>query len=301
MTVMNATTQKTTPNYQGASTEAIQYHYDVGNEFYKLWLDPNLTYSCALWEEGEEYADLETAQLRKLDYHIEQTRAKNAKRVLDVGCGWGSLLKRLVEAHGVEKAIGLSLSQAQLDWIQSFDNPQIETHLENWCDHSPEEHYDAIISLGAFEHFAKGWLSESEKIESYRAFFQRCYQWLKPGGWMSLQTNIVQDSKRWDAAESASDDNFFPESSLPHLAEIVRGAEETFEIVSVRNDRQDYERTVKAWLKNLKRHRTEAIAQVGEEIFKRYIRYLGLSSMAFYQGTINLTRIVFRRLERPEA
>src|SRR2546427_8685 len=101
----------------GASPEAIQYHYDIGNEFYRCWLDDSLTYSCALWEADAPLDALEQAQCRKLDFHVASARAKGAATVLDVGCGWGSLLRRLVEVHEVERAIGITLSPAQASLI----------------------------------------------------------------------------------------------------------------------------------------------------------------------------------------
>src|SRR5215216_2672301 len=122
-------------NNPGASSEAIQSHYDVGNEFYSLWLDPTLSYSGAMWEPGDT---LETAQLRKIDFHIEQSGARGAERVLDVGCGWGGVLRRLVGAHGVEKAVGLTLSRAQAEWIAAFDIPNLEVRVESWSEHQPE-------------------------------------------------------------------------------------------------------------------------------------------------------------------
>src|SRR4051794_35543778 len=100
---------------RGASAEAIGYHYSIGNEFDRLWLDKTITYSCALFE-GDDH-DLSAAQVRKLDYHLTQARVLNAHRVLDVGCGWGSGLRRMVEQYNVNRAVGLTLSQAQADWI----------------------------------------------------------------------------------------------------------------------------------------------------------------------------------------
>ena len=151
--IEQASTETTPEGYQGASPEAIRQHYDVSNDFYQLWLDPTLTYSGAMWEEGD---DLEAAQIRKIDYHIEQARAPGTGRVLEIGCGWGSTLRRLVNVHGVRKAIGLTLSQAQRDWLNNtLDDPRIEVRLENWFDHEPEAPYDAIISIAAFEAFAK--------------------------------------------------------------------------------------------------------------------------------------------------
>src|SRR5262245_59552944 len=94
----------------GASAAAIQHHYDVGNDFYRLWLDDTMSYTCALFDDAQAEESLEQAQLRKLDYHIEQMRGAGARRVLDVGSGWGNALRRLVSAHEVARAVGLTLS-----------------------------------------------------------------------------------------------------------------------------------------------------------------------------------------------
>ncbi len=283
-----------TPN-PGTSAKAIQYHYDVGNDFYRLWLDSTNTYSSALWEENDT---LESAQLRKIDFHINQARARGAKRVLDVGCGWGATLKRLVEMHNVGYAVGLTLSNAQAEWIASFNHPQIEVKVESWSDHYSQEPYDAIISIGAFEHFAKPDLSNAQKVDSYRTFFQRCHEWLKPGGWMSLQTIAYGNMRPEDRSQFIVND-IFPESDLPTLADIAKASEGILEIVALRNDREDYERTSRAWLRNLKANRAAAVRLVGEEVFSRYEKYLSLFLIGFHIGTINLLRITMHRLDTP--
>jgi cyclopropane-fatty-acyl-phospholipid synthase len=166
---------------EGASMEAIQHHYDLSNEFYALWLDRNMLYSCALWEDGD---DLDAAQERKMDYMIEQARAPGAAHVLDIGCGWGGVLRRLVSKHGVARATGLTLSAAQAEWTRDHPVPGVEAHVHDWKDFEPEQPFDAIISIGAFEHFARLENTEAEKIAAYRRFFQTCRQWLKPGGYL---------------------------------------------------------------------------------------------------------------------
>ncbi len=289
----NLDTQVNDPNYQGASAEAIQHHYDVSNDFYRLWLDPTSTYSSALWEEND---NLESAQLRKIDFHIDQAQASGAKRVLDVGCGWGCTLKRLVEIHNVEQAVGLTLSKAQAKWIESFNQPQIEVVLKSWSDYMPQQAFDAIISIGAFEHFAKLELSKEQKIESYRTFFQRCHEWLKPGSYMSLQTIVYENSQREDFSQFITEE-IFPETDLPHLAEIAQATEKIFEIVALRNDRKHYEQTLKAWLKNLKENRKKAINLVGEKMVARYEKYLSFSIIGFHTGSMNLSRIKLRRID----
>lgn len=283
--------------YQGASKQAIQHHYDVSNEFYQLWLDETLSYSCALWEEGESYDALEIAQIRKLDYYINQVKTPKLKRVLEIGCGWGALLRRLVEVHQVETAIGLTLSQAQLDYINSLEIPKITVKLKNWFDFVPNETYDAIISIAAFEAFAKPGLSEAEKIQAYSTFFARCYQLIKPGGLMAFQT-IAYGNMRVEELKPLIVNDIFPESDLPRLVEITAAFEPFFEPVVLVNARQDYLRTLKAWLKQLKTQREAAIKIVGEEIVDRYQQYLQHSAFGFASGAQNLFRITLRRIDQ---
>ena len=169
----------------GASKAAISFHYDLGNEFFRLFLDSEFCYSCALYD--QESDSLETAQQRKLEYHIQQARADGAARVLDIGCGWGALQKKLVTEHQVKVAVGLTLSENQAQWIRSIGLNGVEVLAESWTDHVPDAPYDSIISIGAFEHFARP-SSRPVRVRGYRDFFERCHGWLNPGGWMSLQT-----------------------------------------------------------------------------------------------------------------
>lgn len=291
---MSATEVKPT----GASPGAIQHHYDVGNEFYRLWLDPTLSYSGAMWEPGDT---LETAQLRKLDFHIEQARAARTSRVLDVGCGWGGLLRRLVESHGVERAVGLTLSEAQAEWIKGLGIPNVEVRLESWLDHQPQGLYDAIISIGAFEHFAKLDSSDDERVEGYRAFFKRCRDWLKPSGRLSLQTFAYGSSRRREDVKKTPGTRFlsaeiFPETDPPSLSEIVAASNGIFEIEALRNDRKDYAVTCKEWVKRLKANREKAIQLTDESSFNRYQHYLQLSTVGFEMGYLALFRITLSRI-----
>jgi len=280
----------------GSSAAAVQHHYDVGNDFYRLWLDPSMTYSGALWHDGDSLAQ---AQERKLDFHIEAARAHGAARVLDVGCGWGSLLRRMVERHGVARTVGLTLSEAQAAFIRSQADPRIEVRLERWADHRPDEPYDAIISIGAFEHFARFGLRAKERIESYRSYFRRCHEMLKPGAWTALQT-IVKGNTPLDR-DTAHEmiwilDEMYPEVEIPRFAEVVEATEKLFEIVTIRNDREHYARTLQAWRDGLGRNRAAAVAVAGEERVQKYDRYLDLSNRQFERGTLGLLRIAMKRV-----
>ncbi|MFN0192238.1 MAG: class I SAM-dependent methyltransferase [Aestuariivirga sp.] len=274
----------------GASEAAIQAHYDVGNEFYKLWLDETLTYSAALWDGPNDMRDLGAAQRFKIAWHIESAEIAKAHSVLDIGCGWGSTLKACTALPSVERGIGLTLSRAQAEYVAAYGNPKLEVRVENWQQHKPAAPYDSIISIGAFEHFTKQTDDAAAKIAIYRNFFEHCRQWLNPQGALSLQT-IAYGSLRRDDPNVALMSQIFPESDLPRLEEIVIACDGLFEIVVIRNDRNDYSRTCETWAKNLRARRVEAIALIGPDHVHRYERYLKLSGFGFLTGKIWLLRL----------
>ena len=269
---------------------AIRHHYDVGNSFYSLWLDNSLTYSCAI--RGGTDDTLEAAQERKLRFHLDAVRAENATRVLDIGCGWGAILKRLSD-HGVDRAVGLTLSDEQASYVRSRAYPGVDVRLENWRDYDPDARFNGIISIGAFEHFASPQHSVAEKIRVYRDFFTRCRSWLHDDGRMSLQTIVYANMSR-ESANQFVQHEIFPNADLPTLAEIAAAAEGVFEVESVHNGRLDYAWTCEQWARGLRRHRAEAVELVGADVVARYERYLRLSALGFRMGKICLLRIVLR-------
>ncbi|HEX3781776.1 MAG TPA: cyclopropane-fatty-acyl-phospholipid synthase family protein [Pseudonocardiaceae bacterium] len=268
---------------------AIRHHYDIGNDFYRLWLDRSLTYSCALRADAEE--DLDTAQDRKLRYHLDAIRAERAESVLDIGCGWGAILGRLAETYRVRRGVGLTLSEEQAAYVRSLRYPGIEVRTENWLDYQPTERFDGIISIGAFEHFATPEDSSADKVRVYRDFFTRCREWLNPDGTLSLQTIAYANMSR-DEASQFIQQEIFPNADLPTLAEITAAAEGIFEIRSMRNDRLDYAWTCEQWARRLREHRAEAVEVVGKDVVARYQRYLKLSALGFRMGKICLLRLV---------
>lgn len=275
----------------GASLSAIQFHYDIGNDFYHLWLDNTKTYTCALWGDA---TTLEQAQINKLDYHIDQARAADKAVVLDIGCGWGPALRRMVEHRNVGRAIGLTLSQAQADYVASLGDDRIRVKVESWSDHEPTEPYDAIISIGAFEHFARPDTSHEEKLDGYREFFERCRRWLKPGGYLSLQTITYQNSDRKDLNPFILKE-IWPETDLPRLSDITIASDRKLEIVQARNDREDYVRTCQAWVHYIEENEDRAAALVGTDVVQRYKHWFKLSMIGFRTGTMGLFRITFKR------
>lgn len=284
--------------YLGAGSGAIRHHYDVGNDFWQVWLDPTMSYSCAMWVDPAD--DLETAQRRKLDFHAGQASAAGAARVLDIGCGWGAQLMHLVGSQDVKHAVGLTLSDAQAEYLRALAPSNVEVLVRSWSDYEPTEPFDAVISVGAFEHFARQGLSAEEQVEAYRRFFGACRNWLKPGGRLSLQTIAYGDIPRdRPLRDRFIVDEIFPESELPRLADIARAAEMELEIERVRNDRDDYVKTLRAWLGRIKERRDDAIAASSEETVARYERYLRMFAYSMELGAFTLLRLTMRRIDLP--
>jgi cyclopropane-fatty-acyl-phospholipid synthase len=281
----------------GASRRAIEHHYDIGRDFYRLWLDTRLVYSCALWT-GSLDEDLESAQLAKLDWHATAARADGASRVLDVGCGWGAMVRYLAEERRVGHVTGLTLSTDQARAGPS--SARAEVRLEDWRDHSPVRPYDAIVSIGAFEHFARDDLSRPERQAVYRSFFERCAQWLEEDGRLSLQTIAYEDFDR--ATSPASPfftEDIFPESGLPQLSDIVEAAEGSFRLVGFRSDAEQYAQTLRLWQRGLEASMSQACQLVGRETYRRYLRYLRLSRAMFDRRVCTLYRLVLERRPAP--
>jgi cyclopropane-fatty-acyl-phospholipid synthase len=282
---------------RGASAESIQHHYDVSNRFYSLWLDESMTYSCGLYQSDDD--ELSLAQTQKIDYMISLAGASGQAKVLDIGCGWGAVMRRLVGEHGVERVTGLTLSAAQASHIQDQPDPRLEVRVQDWADFVPDEPYDAAISVGAMEHFVKFGRGRSDKVAAYRRFFEKCYESLKPGAGLSLQTigkgNVALDEQGMkDTLYIAQ--HIFPESDPPRLAEILHAAEKLFEVKSVVNHREHYARTCAAWLERLQAKRAQAVEVTGPEKVEAFETYLEASIRQFRLGHANLYRISLWRV-----
>ncbi|WP_175958494.1 cyclopropane-fatty-acyl-phospholipid synthase family protein [Burkholderia sp. BCC0405] len=269
----------------GTTPQAIREHYDLSDDFYALWLDRDMVYSCALFDGSD---DLHDAQMRKLDHHIAEAHAAGAARVLDIGCGWGALLRRLA-GTGVGSAVGLTLSRTQAARIARDAVAGTSVRLEAWQDHRPAEPYDAIISIGAFEHFATRDMSDERRLAAYRQFFAFCRRNLRPGGRISLQTiAYVNPGKTTDTFVPTT---IFRESELPYASEILRASELHFEIAALRNDRFHYLKTCRLWAARLAARREKAVELVGEEATRNYERYLAIAAAAFKTGALGLLRM----------
>jgi cyclopropane-fatty-acyl-phospholipid synthase len=271
--------------------EEIQAHYDLSDDFFGVFQDPSRTYSCAFFE--REDMTLEQAQMAKIDLALGKLDLQPGMTLLDVGCGWGSVMKRAVENYGVN-VIGLTLSKNQCVYCQHLLD-DIDTdlsrrvYLRGW--EQFDEPVDRIVSIEAFEAFPK---------DRYAAFFDTCHRMLPSGGRMVLQTILGHPLKRWPEMGIPivmSDLKFmrfiakeiFPGGAVPCDEDIVEySGAAGFSVDDTQLLDEHYVRTLDTWAANLEARRNEAIAATSAEVYERYMRYLTGCSDFFNRGISEL-------------
>lgn len=281
--------------------EAVQAHYDLSNAFFATFLDPTRMYSCAFFLEGNE--TLQEAQVAKVDYTLGKLNLQSGQRLLDVGSGWGYTLRRANDNYGVS-GVGLTLSENQAEYSQqqAEGSDGIEYRLEGWEIHSGS--YDAIVSIGAFEHFGR---------KNYPAFFEKAREFLPEGGRMLLHTirfnQAPPDNERLAFGRYARfiGKEIFPHGELPYPDHVPTLSREAgFTLVGQEDRGLDYATTLDMWAKNLLENRDAAVAAVneknsgkGEEIHKIYMKYLTESADWFRKGVITVSQYLLEA-PRPE-
>jgi cyclopropane-fatty-acyl-phospholipid synthase len=268
--------------------ENVQAHYDLSEEFFQLYLDPTMTYSCAYFPTGKE--TLEKAQIAKLDLSLDKLKLKPGARLLDIGCGWGSTARRAREKYGV-KVVGLTLSKNQFEYASRLANGQdgLEFRLEGWETYN--EPCDKIISIGAFEHFTP---------LKYDAFFTRCKKLLPENGLMLLHTittgkqNKTFTFLRWTHFIIS---HIFPGGRLPDPEQVVSHSRlGGFELLHAESLRTHYAHTLDLWAGNLERNQEEAIRVTSEQTYNTYIKYLTSCADHFRIGEINVYQFLLKAI-----
>ena len=260
-------------------------HYDTSNDFYRLWLDPSLTYSCAYFARDDE--SLEDAQMGKLDLAFAKVGLRPGHRLLDIGCGWGTAALRASERYGAE-AVGLTVSKAQFELAQvrASGRSGVEFRLEPWETYHGE--CDRIVSFEALEHFTAA---------KYPAFFGRCRELLPENGRLLLQTITVgKPSRSFSLLRYAYflHDQLFFRAELPRPEQVVQVAREAgLELVDLESLRPHYARTIEIWLENLERNREAAIKATDPKTYEMYIRYLTGAGRFHRTGETNVYQLLF--------
>lgn len=281
-----------------STREDIAVTYDVANDFFRLWLDERMIYSCALFEGTD---DLETAQVNKLRYFHDGTRLTPDKRVLDIGCGWGGNLEFLARDMGVRDATGITLSEAQFKEVKARAVPGVSVECVSYKDYRPAEKFDAAISIGMFEHVATPEQARSgEHVDVYRDYFRRVWEWTNPGSWFGLQSVIslrIPRDRRDLRFLGWGTSTIFPGAITPRLEAIMASVNPYWEVVEVKTRREHYARTTAEWLRRLKGNEATVRERWGEELFAEYEQYLRGCVMVFDKGYQSLVQILLRRTD----
>ena len=271
--------------------EESQSIYDVSDEFFALFLDPTMGYTCAYFERDD--MTLEEAQNAKFDLALGKLNLEPGMTLLDIGCGWGGALQRAIEKYDVN-VIGITLSRNQFAYSQAKlaaipTERSVEVRLQGWEEF--EDKVDRIVSIGAFEAF---------KADRWPAFFERAHHILPDDGRMLLHTILTYQWQQMPALGiklTMSDIRFarfmgteiFPGGQLPTQEDIFKFAEPAgFSVEKVQLLREHYERTLNIWAANLEANKEEAIRIQSQEVYDRYMHYLTGCEDFFRKGISNV-------------
>jgi cyclopropane-fatty-acyl-phospholipid synthase len=276
----------------------VQAHYDLSNDFFRLFLDPTQTYSCAYFQRDD--MTLEEAQIAKIDLALGKLGLQPGMTLLDIGCGWGATITRALEHYDVN-VVGLTLSRNQQAHVQQLldKHPSARSKrvlLQGW--EQFDEKVDRIVSIGAFEHFGR---------DRYAEFFKSAYEALPADGAMLLHT-IMKPSDEEFAERGLPItmtklrfmkfimDEIFPGGDLPHAKGVDEHAERAgFTVKLVQPLRLHYARTLDIWAAALESHRDDAIAIQSQEVYDRYMKYLTGCAELFREGYTDVAQFTLAK------
>ncbi len=279
---------------------AIHYHYDVGNDFYKLWLDKRMVYSCAYFRTAED--SLDTAQEAKLDLICRKLRLKPGERFLDIGCGWGGLIMHAAEHYGVD-ATGITLSQNQAalatERIERAGlGDRCRVAIRDYRTLNAADGYDKISSIGMIEHVGASHLP---------VYFDSAFRALKPGG-LFMNHGIVSLSeprprplrekmfRKFWRADAFIDTYVFPDGKLTGAHDVIAAAEGAgFEVRDVESLREHYAMTLRHWVRRLEENSVDATEQVGVHHFRIWRLYMAASANNFAKANINIIQTLLAK------
>lgn len=270
---------------KGRDAEAIHHHYDVSNRFYELVLGPSMTYTCACFP--DENATLEEAQANKYDLVCRKLDLKPGMRLLDVGCGWGGMVRHAAREYGVE-VIGVTLSREQAAWAQhAVERDGLSDRARvRYADYRdvPESGFDAISSIGLTEHIG---------VRNYPSYFSFLRDKLVPGGRL-LNHCITRSDNVSRATTGAFIDRYvFPDGELTGSGRIITEMQNLgLEVRHEENLREHYALTLKGWCANLEENWDACVAEVGEGTAKVWGLYMAGSRLSFERNDIQLHQVL---------
>jgi cyclopropane-fatty-acyl-phospholipid synthase len=276
----------------------VQAHYDLSDDFFRLFLDPTQTYSCAYFECDD--MTLEEAQIAKIDLALGKLKLEPGMTLLDIGCGWGATLRRAIENYGVN-VVGLTLSANQAEHVQKMfdgmDTPLTRrVLLEGW--EKFDEQVDRVVSIGAFEHFGR---------RRYPRFFEMAHQVLPADGVMLLHTIVrptFKDARAQGLPLTHEIVHFtqfilaeiFPGGWLPTVPVVEEhSAAAGFKMTRIQSLQPHYARTLEMWAAALEANKEKAIDIQSEEVFERYMRYLTGCAKLFRQGYTDVDQFTLEK------
>lgn len=268
------------------SASDVQSHYDVGNDFYKLWLDDTMTYSCAYFTNGN-HDDLTTAQMAKVHHIINKLNPQPGKTLLDIGCGWGTLMLTAAKEYGL-KVTGVTLSKEQYKAVQKKiedENLQdvAEVLLVDYRELG-DRTWDYIVSVGMFEHVGK---------ENLGLYFKDIARYLKHDG-VALIHGITR--QQGGAYNGWINKYIFPGGYVPGLQEMVGHISENgLQIADIEMLRRHYQRTLEIWDQNFNEHRPEIQKMMGERFTRMWDLYLQACAASFESGNIDVMQYLITK------
>lgn len=275
--------------------QAVGYHYNVSNDYYRLWLDRNMVYSCGYFRHPDD--TLDTAQEQKLDYLCRKLRLKPGERLLDVGCGWGALLIHAASHYGV-KADGITLSKAQEAFAaERIQKAGLSEHcsvaLRDYREMEGEGVYDKIVSVGMFEHVGR------ERLPEY---FSDIFRLLRPQG-LFLNHGISAGATAPEPpGRSFINAYVFPDGELLPVSESLNLAESCgFEVRDVESLREHYTLTLRHWVRRLEERYDEAQRLTNDVICRIWKLYMAGSAYGFRTGRMSVFQALFAKPEKGEA
>ena len=265
-----------------STQEEIEVSFDVSNEFFRLWLDENMHYTSAVFESADE--SLEVAQERKARILYDFAEMTPDKSILDIGCGWGSMLDH-VARRGAKVGHGITLSTEQAEWARARNLPNTEIIICDYKDYAPAKKYDALVSVEMIDHLCSAAQArEGKAVDIYRAYFNKLAGWVEPGacfGFQAILRNRIP-RKRQDLLDlQFTADVIFPGGLNPRLEELIMAVNPSWEILELHTRRVDYGRTTGEWLRRMKLHEPAIRQKWGDKVFDEYDRYLSTCVRGF--------------------